>query len=150
MRIAHGEVVRGRPQYKGFSIDARLDRERQGAGKQGDLGVGNAAGGVQVVEGENRVLSQVNCGSIFKLDLYAAFVAGGQAEAGFEGQIGNRLLPCFAGGLFVLLATRNADIALDITDADDLRIGGIRIMLPQNGYGFLLQLFVGVAAQNFL
>ena len=75
---------------------------------------------------------------------------GHQAKAGFQRQIGNCLLPCFAGRLFVLLASRNAYIALDITDADDLRVGGIGIMLSQDEHGFLLQLFTGVAIENFL
>src|ERR1700677_1019374 len=113
VRMVGGKELRGRPQNKHFTVDIWLDIDRCSPCKQSQLGVWNTARGVQVVEGENRVLSQVERRSVFKLDLRAP-VAGYQAEAGFQRQIGNRLLPCIAGRFFVLLASRNAYVALDI------------------------------------
>ena len=92
---------------------------------------------------------QVEGRSVFQLDIRAP-LPGHQAKAGFQRQIGNCLLPCFAGRLFVLLASRNAHIALDITEADDLRIGGIGIMLSRMNMAFLLQIFAGIAIENLL
>ena len=65
VRIAGGEVIRGRPQNKCFTVDERLDRERYGARKQRNLGVRNTTCRVQIVESENRVLSQVERRSVF-------------------------------------------------------------------------------------
>ena len=51
--IVRKECIRGGPEVEIFSGNIRLHIERYGAAKQPNVGIGHAAGGVQIVEGEN-------------------------------------------------------------------------------------------------
>ena len=101
----------------------------RGAGEQRDVSVGNAVGSAEFVEGEDGVIGEIDSRGIFELNLRAA-LAGDETVAGFERQIGYGLLP--TGGILALLvqllvgefAARDAHIALDVAEADNLGIGG--------------------------
>jgi hypothetical protein len=96
--------------------------EAEGAGEEGELGFEDAGLAGEFAEGEDGVLAEVGGGGVFELDLGAA-VAGGYAEALLEGHVGSGLVPVAVFGL----SADEADIALDVAEADDLGVGAVGV-----------------------
>src|SRR6202000_2093273 len=72
-----------------------------------------------LVEREHGVLAEINSRCVLKLDLRTA-LAGDEAEAGLDWDARGCLSPGTPARMFTLLATADANIALDKTDPDDL------------------------------
>ena len=105
-----------------------MDGEGDGSGEQGELGVGDIGGGIERVEDEDGVRGEVEGGGVFKLDFGAA-VAGGEAEAGLEGEVGDRFFPVDIFGGAAFSAARDTHVSLEIADADELGEGSRRFRL---------------------
>ena len=136
-QILGGETISRGPQEELFSRNVGEHIQRNCSGKQPEIGIGRAAGGVQIVEGKDGVFCQIQSRIILKLDLCAS-CARYQAKASFQRKIGNCFLPDGARGLFIVLAAGNAHIAFHIADANNLGIGLVGIMMSKNKESFLL------------
>ncbi len=113
--VAHGDAVGGGFNDEPLAGEGGLDVEGDGTGEEREFGVGNAVGGAEVVEGEDGVFGEIDGGGVFEFDLGSAG-AGDEIEAGRERKIGCDLLPGFS----FVEAAGDADVTLNVADADDL------------------------------
>ena len=94
--------------------------EMQGCrpGEKPERGVRNAGRRLQLVEGQRGVFIEIDGRCVFELDFRTSSRARDQIEAGLEWEIGHRGLPdC------VFLSSRDAHIAFNVADANNLRVG---------------------------
>lgn len=115
--ILYGNTVSRSFDDEPLAREGGLYVHRESPGEESKFSVWSAVRGAEVIERENRVFSEVGGRGVFKLDLGAA-LAGHEVEAGCEWKISRDLFP---GSSFVFSAG-DADVALDETNADDLRV----------------------------
>ncbi len=148
LRIVGDEVVRRRSQNESFARNIRMHMQRDRAGEQCEVGVRNAGRGTKVVDREYRVGGDIECGSVFELD-FGAPIAGNQTIAGFERHICRSRFPGHVFAMFIA-ASLDPHIAVGKTDAGDLRIDSVGVVLAHDEERALLELFRGIAIENLV